>query len=96
MDLKFDFSNPNPEVLKKYSWDHYLSYLVIHGQFSNKKGTKRFDTTKERKKSVQALEKILGHAPNSSDLKSSFPTLTQLDDEICQIIDEDLNKFICR
>ena len=87
----YDFSNP--KTLYRVYWYEYLTNLVIQGQPSNKKGTKRYDTAQKRKKSVNQIAKYLGHSPSSSDLRAAFPTITELDDEIFHIIDNDLKRL---
>jgi hypothetical protein len=87
----FDVSKP--EVMYREVWQLYLSSAGIHDRPSNKKGTRRFNTTKRRSSAAQKLAKYLGGTPTAADLKAAFPTLTQLDDDLCKAIDMDLENL---
>lgn len=84
----YDLSNP--EVVYKMYWHNYVSQLMLHDTPTSKRGTKRRDTTKKRSQEVKHLVKYLQHTPTCADLKAAFPNLTQLDADLCQIIDKDL------
>jgi hypothetical protein len=90
----FDYTKP--EVWNREIWEQYVVHAAIHGRPSNKKGTRHFDTTKKRIPPAKQLAKYLGRIPTSADLKAAFPTLTQLDDELCKAIDRDLERLLHR
>jgi hypothetical protein len=87
----FDVSKP--DVLYGMIWQDYVSYLAMHGQPSNKKGTRFLDTTTKRIGPAKQLAEHLSRTPTAVDLKAAFPTLTQLDDGICKAIDKDLKNL---
>jgi hypothetical protein len=88
------FNISKPEVWYGMIWEQYVSYLAIHDRPSNKKGTRRHDTTKKRSRPAKQLAKYLGRTPTAADLKDAFPTITGLlDDKICRIIDKDLKNI---
>jgi hypothetical protein len=88
----FDLSNP--EVWFREVWQSYMTYLSIHDRPSNKKGTRRFNTTKKRSVPAKNLAKYLGRTPTTADLKAAYPSLTKLDDDICIVIDRDLESLV--
>jgi hypothetical protein len=90
----FDVSKP--EVRFGGMWQSYITHAAIHDRPSNKKGTKHFNTTKERSAAAKELANYLRRTPTSADLKEAFPTLTQLDDELCEAIDRDLESLLRR
>ena len=86
----YDFSNP--ETMYKEYWEQYVSFLALHHKLINTKGTERRE--KARKSVAKKLAKYLRRTPTATDLKSAFPSLTELDDEICQVIDKDLASLV--
>lgn len=87
------YDHSNPEVMYREYWHDYLSQALIHGQMKTKSGKSRYDTTKERSRAAKQVAKHLGRTPTCADLKAAFPNVTQLDEELCQVMDRDLNNL---
>ncbi|HEY0173582.1 MAG TPA: hypothetical protein VGB98_21400 [Pyrinomonadaceae bacterium] len=88
------FNFLDPEVMYREHWEQYISYAALHEQSTSKRGTKRGDTTKRRGRAAKQLAKYLGRTPTTADLATTFPSLTQLDEKTCRIIDRDLERLV--
>jgi hypothetical protein len=88
----FDYSNP--QTLYGSYWEEYIEWAALHNTPKNQAGTKRRDTSRERRKPAKELRKILGRTPTANDLRTAFPSLTKIDGELADAIDRDLQSLL--
>lgn len=88
----FDYSNP--QTLYGSYWEEYIKWAALHNTPKNQAGTKRRDTSRERRKRAKELRKTLGRTPTADDLKTAFPSLTKIDKELADAIDRDLQSLL--
>jgi hypothetical protein len=88
----FDFSNP--QTIYRQHWQLYLDYAALHNMPKNRTGSRRYDTTVERRRAAKQLRTALERIPTADDLKSAFPSLTTVDKALSAAIDRDLKTLL--
>lgn len=87
----YDYSNP--ETLALEHWHQYILSAALHGTPKNQKQTTHHDTSKQRRKTLTRMVKLMGNQPSTEYLKTKFQ-LPEAYDEVCEIIDEDIKSLI--